>query len=141
MRYDSGLYEPLQYVLFFFHGTRGWYPGMMSISGELKLSQIEYYRHRMLAQVDEVGVHGRINRFDMLGRLCNEYLVDMYSRVEDERLSFIACNQSRLARCHDLEMAAPRPGAAAVDETVHGDSWPAAGRVYLTSSMSVASSR
>ena len=52
----------------------------------------------MLCQVDFSDVKtGNISRFDMLGRLSNEYLVDMYSRVEDERLNFIRFNQSRAA--------------------------------------------
>ena len=86
---------------------------MTSESGQ-KISQIEYYRFRMLSQVDFTdATAGNINRFDMLGRLCNEYLVDMYSRVEDERLNFIRFNQSRVAKRGELE--------AVVDETVHGE--------------------
>ena len=67
-------YEPLQYPLLFPHGTLGWHPG---VSG--KCSQIRWYRMRILRDV----------RFHLFGRLCNEYLVDMYSRVEDERLGYL----------------------------------------------------
>lgn len=68
----SSLYEPLQYPVFFPHGTQGWSP-------EAMMSQIRWYRSRMLSEV----------RFQQFGRLAGEYLVDMYSRVEDERLSYI----------------------------------------------------
>lgn len=68
----SPLYEPLQYPLFFPHGTLGW--GMDS-----EFSQIRWYRARLTTE----------DRFLQLGRLSGEYLVDMYSRVEEERLNYI----------------------------------------------------
>lgn len=68
----SSYYEPLQYPLFFPHGNPGWHPGS-------PMSQIWWYRVRILTE----------SRFQMHGRLFNEYLVDMFSRVEDERLNFI----------------------------------------------------
>lgn len=68
----SPYYEPLQYPLFFPHGTPGWCPSS-------PMSQIWWYRARILVEP----------RFQLHGRLFNEYLVDMFSRVEDERLSFI----------------------------------------------------
>lgn len=43
------------------------------------MSQIRWYRSRVLSEV----------RFQQFGRLAGEYLVEMYSRVEDERLSYI----------------------------------------------------
>jgi len=70
----SSHYEPLQYPLLFPHGTPGWSPNLRP-----KISQITWYRFRLLSE----------SRFCDLGRLGNEYLVDMYSRVEEERLNFI----------------------------------------------------
>lgn len=70
----SSQYEPLQYPVFFPHGTPGWqmktYP---------RCSQIWWYRMRILREY----------RFKLFGRLLNEYVVDMYSRVEDERLMYL----------------------------------------------------
>jgi hypothetical protein len=70
----SSHYEPLQYPLFFLDASPGWskvfYP---------KLTQMKYYRLRLLQNDD---------RFRSLGRLTNEYLVDMFSRMEEERLDY-----------------------------------------------------
>lgn len=68
----SPFYEPLQYPILFPHGTLGWCPNS-------PMSQIRWYRSRILSE----------SRFTKLGRLAGEYLVDMYSRVEDERLDYI----------------------------------------------------
>ena len=68
----SPFYEPLQYPIFFPQGTLGWSP-------ETPMSQIRWYRGLLTTE----------NRFLQFGRLTGEYLVDMYSRVEDERLSYI----------------------------------------------------
>ncbi|THH18147.1 hypothetical protein EW146_g2793 [Bondarzewia mesenterica] len=56
-------YELLHYVLLFPHGD------------------IQWYRSRLFRDDD--------NRFSTLGRLTYEYLVDMFSRVEEERLAYI----------------------------------------------------
>ena len=75
-------YEPLQYPVLFPHGTPGW--GLTESSNgdsrnTLFLTQCEWYRSRILT--DE--------RFITFGRLTCEYVCDMYSRVEEERLNFI----------------------------------------------------
>ena len=85
-------YESLQYPLFFPHGNAGWHINLLSLNPpHNKVSQIEYYRHRILTDA----------RFEMLGRLLNEYLVAMFSSTEDKRLNFICHSlQSRTAgRC------------------------------------------
>ena len=68
----SPFYEPLQYPLFFPAGTLGWSP-------DAPKSQIRWYRGLLTTE----------KRFLQFGHLAGEYLVDMYSRVEDERLSYI----------------------------------------------------
>ena len=82
----SSQYEPLAYPLLFPHGTPGWSDGvyMDNDSGSTKFSQIEWYKARLCSE----------ERFNIFGRLTNEYLVDMYSRVEEERLSYIARGRS-----------------------------------------------
>ena len=70
----SQSYEPLQYPLLFPTGCPGW-----SINNRHGLTQIEWYRCRLLQEP----------RFCVFGRLACEYLVDMYSRVEEERLLFL----------------------------------------------------
>ncbi|CAG8641606.1 26675_t:CDS:2 [Racocetra persica] len=77
----SSQYEPLQYPLFFPHGTPGWHA-----NNYYDLSQIDWYRCRLLHE----------QRFLIFGRLTSEYLVDMYSRVEEERLTYILNEKNRL---------------------------------------------
>lgn len=83
-------YEALHYVLLFPRGEIGW--GLSEVDGVPNLSQVNWYRSRVLA--DDNG------RFTLFGRLCCEYLVDMYSRTEEERLSYI----SRERRFHNDEL-------------------------------------
>jgi len=73
-------YEPLHYVLFFPHADIGW--GSSQVPNVPRMSQMEWYRNHLLVNQD--------NRFSILGRLCCEYLVDMYSRWEEQRLQYIA---------------------------------------------------
>jgi hypothetical protein len=75
-------YEPLQYPLLFPHGSPGW--GLQEIEGShqtraVPFTQREWYRCRLLTE----------ERFLTFGRLASEYICDMYSRIEEERLDFI----------------------------------------------------
>jgi hypothetical protein len=61
-----------------------------------KRSQSQWYRFRLLHEY----------RFRQLGRLACEYLVDMYSRIEDERLQYIQEGRLRQAQqvyCDEAE--------------------------------------
>jgi len=89
----SRLWEPLAYPLFFPQGTFGW--GIPSIYdnlagenqyGDAPTTQMWYYRALLL----------REDRFNIFGRLTNEYLVDMFTRDLDNRLSYIRNNQLRI---------------------------------------------
>jgi hypothetical protein len=77
----SPLYEPLSYPLFWPSGGIGWSEDR-KFFGQ-KLSQIDYYKYLILHEP----------RFAIFGRLTCEYLCDMYSRTEDERLNFIRLNR------------------------------------------------
>ena len=100
----SALYEPLQYPLFYFHGSSGWNLEMKCTAQPTrKISQIDYYRHLVLSQ-QERGC--RSNRFQLLGRLYNEWLLDMWSRTEDQRLDWIRHNQPKIVkRCDMIDVA------------------------------------
>jgi len=82
----SAEYEPLQYPLFFPYGEAGW--SRESHQGPQKWTQAWWYRSRLLCE----------ERFDRWGRLTCEYLVDMYSRLEEERLEYIRNGKLRQAR-------------------------------------------
>ena len=70
------LYEPLQYPLLFPHATPGWGESLHSTQ---KWSQCEYYKARLLTEP----------RFHVFSRLACEWMCDMYSRIEDQRLEYI----------------------------------------------------
>ncbi len=108
------LYEPLQYPLFFPHGTYGWFPGLTSVRPPReKITQLHYFCHRVLTEM----------RFGPLGRLLNEYLVDMFSSNEDSRLYYISHHvQTRIAARSEL------------DETIDAEGGVHAGRIYPPSS-------
>jgi len=91
------LYEPLQYPLLFPEGTRGWGPDMRAEGW----TQRKYYKARLLTEP-------HFQEFSCLG--C-EYVCDMFSRMEDERLDFIrkgksveAAHFADLAREHGLDI-------------------------------------
>ena len=86
-------YEPLQYPLLFPHGTPGW--GLTETedgrrTNALPLTLREWCRSRILTD----------DRFLTFGRLTCEYLCDMYSRIEEERLNFISKSKAILAQNH-----------------------------------------
>jgi len=103
----SRLWEPLAYPLFFPAGTLGWglidtandyrhnesHDMALQESADAPTTQIWYYRARLL----------REPRFQIFGRLANEYLVDMWTREIDCRLAYIRSNQIRI-RQEDAEL-------------------------------------
>jgi Helitron helicase-like domain at N-terminus len=87
----SSLWEPLAYPLLFPHGTLGWGVNEDSNLDEthgqnVPTTQMWYYRARLL----------REPRFRIFGRLANEYMVDMFTRDLECRLSYIRANQFRI---------------------------------------------
>jgi hypothetical protein len=92
-------YEPLQYPLLFPHGTAGW--GLTDEEGRdgypertVDFTQREWYKSRLLLEP----------RFSNLGRLTSEYMCDMYSRVEEERLLIIRRGRQSQARLRDPDV-------------------------------------
>ncbi|THH15989.1 hypothetical protein EW146_g4564 [Bondarzewia mesenterica] len=94
-------YRPLHYVLFFPHGDPGW--GISPFSALSNLSQIQWYRSRLFRDDDDC--------FTTLGQLTCEYLVDMYSRVEEERLSYISREWQHQAEVEAERSPSPDDGA------------------------------
>jgi hypothetical protein len=91
-------YEPLYYTLFFPHGEIGW--GSSSVAGVPPLSQMDWYRNCVLADDDDW--------FSTLGRLCCEYLVDMYSWTEEQCLLYILrCRLSKRRQLRTIENSSP----------------------------------
>ena len=109
----SRLWEPLAYPLLFPSGTLGWgLIGSTETPGEhyndsdfdAPTTQIWHYRARLL----------REPRFQIFGRLTNEYVVDMFTRELECQLRYIRSNQNRLRA---LESDAALMGEDAVEES------------------------
>jgi hypothetical protein len=92
----SRYWEPLSYPLLFPHGTLGWgivgsnhdnrFDQPLDPNADIPTTQMWHYRARLL----------REPRFQIFGRLANEYIVDMFSRDLESRLAYIRSNQQRL---------------------------------------------
>lgn len=80
------------YVLLFPHGDLGWHPDLR-VQGK-KISAMLFYRHKIVFR-DEQTVHV-YNTILRSGRLFQQYVVDMYVKVEGLRLTFIRHNQDQL---------------------------------------------
>ena len=78
-------YFPLTYPLLFPHGAVcGWYPDMKSTTGH-KISLTQWLTQLLVTEP----------RFQKLGPLVNEFVIDVFSCIEDQRLSFHAHNQDK----------------------------------------------
>ena len=78
-------YFPLMYPLLFPHGAVcGWYPDMKSTTGH-KISLTQWLTQLLVTEP----------RFQILGPLVNEFVIDVFSCIEDQRLSFHAHNQDK----------------------------------------------
>lgn len=89
-------YDCLQYPLLFCRGEDGYHLQFFEINpinGQLskkKVSCMDYYAYRLQIRVNEC------NHLHYCRSLFNQYIVDMYVKVESERLLFIRLNQTKL---------------------------------------------
>lgn len=110
-------YEPLAYPLLYPVPDAGWSIDMVSNKGE-KVSQQARYRHLLLSY----------HRFTHFSRLTQEWCVDMYCRMEEERLRHIHSIQ------HKLRMAPRDELMAALGEIVDNQRLYQPGRIFLPTS-------
>ncbi|GFS58435.1 hypothetical protein TNCV_2475491 [Trichonephila clavipes] len=103
-------YDPLQYPLLFVRGEDGY---DLNIKYVNKATSNDYYAYRMMQ---------RINEFSTLlrcPRLFRQYIVDMYSKVENERLRFLRLNQTKLrAEDYGVLLQAVRNGNNVTSENL-----------------------
>ena len=83
------MYDPLMYVLMFPFGDVGWEINYKS--GKKKYTAMQCYRNRLMICGDDT-----FNTIHRMGRLFQQFVVDMYARIEDGRLQFIRANQTKL---------------------------------------------
>jgi hypothetical protein len=87
-------YTPLYYVLLFPRGEHGWHPDLYLAADPGKqprrLTQIRYYAFRLFQRAEEFStvLHG--------GRLLQQYMVDAFASVDQNRLSYLRHNQKKL---------------------------------------------
>jgi len=103
LRNDNPLREPLAYPLLFPHGDLGW-----GLDNTFDCDHAEYLRYRMLMPEQDLDMSTQsrqrlhVNRFQLLSRIGQVYLVDTISRIEDNRLNYIRSHQSTfLGADHD----------------------------------------
>ena len=110
----SDLYFPLQYVLVAPDGTPGWSIEYGKRNG---ITQLAFYRQLLM----------RHEPLHSLGPLLNEYIVDIFSAVETDRLNF--------SRIHHQEEVMKKGDLAKLkdDETINAEGNVKIGRVYLSS--------
>ncbi|UYV67468.1 hypothetical protein LAZ67_5000717 [Cordylochernes scorpioides] len=89
-------YDPLQYPLIFCRGEVGYSVSLPQVNPSTReimqktVSCMNFYAYRMMARA------GEFNSLLRYGMLTNQFWVDMYAKVESERLSFIRRNQKKL---------------------------------------------
>ena len=83
------MYDPLMYVLMFPFGDMGWKQEYRS--GHKKYTVMQYYKYRLMVCNDNA-----FNTIHQMGRLFQQYVVDIYAKIEAGRLNFIRQNQSKL---------------------------------------------
>jgi len=90
-------YDALQYPLIFWQGEDGYYFGIPQMdpktgfpSGNKKVSSMDFYAFRIMVR------RGKQNHILKCRQLFHQFVVDMYAKVESERLLFIRCNQKQL---------------------------------------------
>ncbi|XP_044316600.1 uncharacterized protein LOC123037888 [Drosophila rhopaloa] len=89
-------YDALQYPLMFCRGEDGYHFNIKMVNpttGEetnKKVSSMNFYAYRLMIRLD---VDNHLLRYR---RLFHQYCVDMYVKVQTERLNFIRFNQSKL---------------------------------------------
>ena len=87
--------DPLSYVLLFPYGDLGWHAGLLHKEDKrstkyTRLTGVQFYAHRlMIRDLDNPLPHGA-------GMLWQQYVCDIYSRAESQRLKWLKFHQADL---------------------------------------------
>ena len=87
------MYDPLMYVLMFPYGDMGWEIGSYSSTNQKneKHTPLHNYKYRLMIITGDT-----FNTIHRMGRLFQQYVVDMYAKIELIQLQFIMHNQKQL---------------------------------------------
>ena len=83
-------YDPLQYPLLFPRGKDGWSIELLTTKGK-KLTPMKFYAFLMMFRPDP-----DFNTLLRWGKLMQQFIVDMYVKIESDRLNFLRHNQKKL---------------------------------------------
>jgi hypothetical protein len=90
-------YDALQYPLIFWEGEDGYYffitqtdPITGLAVNRKKVSAMNFYAYRIMVQA------GAVNHILLCRQLFHQFVVDMYAKIESERLLFLRCHQKQL---------------------------------------------
>lgn len=96
IRIGNRMYDPLCYPLLLPYGKHGWHSKLLHMDSKgkpKKVTPLKYYT-RLLFERD-----CDFNTIIHSGRLFQQYLCEMFVKVECERLSYLRENQSKLRSC------------------------------------------
>ena len=82
-------YDALPYVILFPLGEDGWQLNIPHSKGKGHVTAMEYYSYRLM-------VRSSLSPLHLSGRLFHQYAVDMYAKIEQQRLNYIALNQKKI---------------------------------------------
>ena len=89
-------YDALQYPIIYWDGADGYHFNIMQTNPNTgqplnkKVSSMNYYAHRIMIRQNNT------NHILQCRQLFHQFIVDMYAKIESERLNFIRCNQKAL---------------------------------------------
>jgi PIF1-like helicase/Helitron helicase-like domain at N-terminus/Helicase len=86
-------YDPLQYPVLLLFGCQGWHPNIPleeSLSNRCNISCREFYSYHLMKRL------GNYNILHYGGKLFQQYVVDMYLKIDTERLRFQILNQKKM---------------------------------------------
>ena len=92
------MYDPLMYVLMFPHGDKGWDLGSFSSSNKQNKKRTAFSSIPNISLIPRGG--STFNVVHRMGGLFQQYIVDMYTKTECDRLQYVRHNQARL--CAEL---------------------------------------
>ena len=105
-------YDPTAYPLLYPQGNYGFGVYDKNTEDGMRINLLKYYRYYMMERDDKPTMHNT-------GRLWQEWLCDMYSKVEEERLSYHRNNQPQL-RADTLDGLLDALSSADCDESKIG---------------------
>ena len=82
-------YDSLHYLLLFLLGNDGWHIGIPHSKGRGNVTALEFYCYHLM-------IRSGPNHLHLSGRLFHQYIVDMYAKIEQQRLNYIKTNQQKI---------------------------------------------